>query len=48
MQKVSHVRELVQAFRANHKALVDENTSEAVIRHEYIDRFWGILVLCHN
>ena len=43
MQDTSHVRELVQGFRENHKALKDENTSEAVIRGEYIDRFWILL-----
>jgi type I site-specific restriction endonuclease len=43
MQDTSHVRELVQGFRENHKALKDENTSEAVIRGEYIDRFWMLL-----
>jgi hypothetical protein len=43
MQDTSHVRELVQGFRENHKALKDESTSEAVIRGEYIDRFWILL-----
>jgi hypothetical protein len=43
MQDVSGVRELVQAFRENHKALKDEGTLEAVIRQEYIDTFWALL-----
>jgi len=43
MKDVSDIRKLVQAFRENHKALKDENASEAVIRGEYIERLWMLL-----
>jgi len=40
---MGNIRELAQGFRENHRAFRDENTAEAVIRHEYIDRFWILL-----
>jgi len=42
-QKIEQLSPLVNGFRTNLRSLRDEQTSEAVIRQEYIDPFWKLL-----
>ena len=42
-KNIKQIKSLVEGFRANLRSLFDEQTSEAVIRQEYIDPFWTLL-----
>ena len=42
-KRIEQISSLVEGFRANLRSLYDEQTSEAVVRQEYIDPFWMLL-----